>query len=462
MVSSNASSADNLVDCPPPARSCQHAVPRMSRSSDKQRKRTYRIGLNLFNKKPEKGIRYLVDHRFLDYRPNAVARFLITRKGLSKLMIGEYLGNLQKPFNTQVLLCFSGEIDLTGLQIDVALRKFQSYFRMPGEAQKIERLMEAFASRYCVCNAELVKQFRREDTIFLLAFATIMLNTDLHNKSVKAERKMKLADFIRNLRGIDDGADIDPELLTGIYERIRTCEFQPSSDHVHQVVKVEQMIIGKKPQLALLHRRLVCYCRLYEVQDATRKERAGQHQREVFLFNDMIMVTKIAPKRKHIAYVFRCSFPLNGVTVKTFETASYKYGMMLINVANDKVLLMLNARNESDRDRFVADLKEAILEVNEMEALRIEEELEKQTMQPKAGNVNRYSKDSGVVDIELLRPFDTSSTCGAQRGSDVQEEEDEEERTVEHALNGSLVTSGEADHSCSAGSLDSGMVSLHS
>jgi len=55
------------------------------------------------HRKPEKGIRYLVEHRFLDYRPNAVARFLITRKGLSKLMIGEYLGNLQKQFNAQVL-----------------------------------------------------------------------------------------------------------------------------------------------------------------------------------------------------------------------------------------------------------------------------------------------------------------------------------------------------------------------
>jgi len=47
--------------------------------------------------------------------------------------------------------------------------------------------------------------------------------------------------------GIDDGEDVDPELLTGIYERVRACEFQPSTDHVLQVAKVEQMILGKKP-----------------------------------------------------------------------------------------------------------------------------------------------------------------------------------------------------------------------
>jgi len=44
-----------------------------------------------------------------------------------------------------------------------------------------------------------------------------------------------------------------------------------------------------------------------------------------------------------------------------------------------------------------------------METLRIAEELERQTVQPKHGNMNRYSKDSGVVDIELLKPFDLST-----------------------------------------------------
>jgi hypothetical protein len=35
-------------------------------------------------------------------------------------------------------------------------------------------------------------------------------------------------------------------MLTGIYERVRACEFQPSADHVLQVMKVEQTIVGKK------------------------------------------------------------------------------------------------------------------------------------------------------------------------------------------------------------------------
>jgi len=53
-----------------------------------------------------------------------------------------------------------------------------------------------------------------------------------------------------------------------------------------------------------------------------------------------------------------------------------------------------------------------------METLRIAEELERQTVQPKHGNVNRYSKDSGVVDIELLKPFDLVTAATPQHDSD--------------------------------------------
>jgi IQ motif/SEC7 domain-containing protein len=67
------------------------------------RKRQYRVGLNVFNKKPEKGIAHLICCGFLENSPQEVAKFLMSRKGLSKQMIGQYLGNLQSPFNMAVL-----------------------------------------------------------------------------------------------------------------------------------------------------------------------------------------------------------------------------------------------------------------------------------------------------------------------------------------------------------------------
>ena len=42
-------------------------------------------------------------------------------------------------------------------------------------------------------------------------------------------QRMKLEDFIRNLRGIDNNRDLDEEMLTGIYERIRNQEFRPGT-----------------------------------------------------------------------------------------------------------------------------------------------------------------------------------------------------------------------------------------
>lgn len=42
----------------------------------------------------------------------------------------------------------------------------------------------------------------------------------------------------------------------------------------------------------------------------------------------------------------------------------YQYGVRLVGGVNNKVLITLNARNDHDRQKFVDDLREAILEVN--------------------------------------------------------------------------------------------------
>ena len=48
---------------------------------------------------------------------------------------------------------------------------------------------------------------------------------------------------------------------------------------------------------------------------------------------------------------------------KEYFAADYKYGVRLTTNTNGKVLVTFNARNEHDRSKFVDDLKEAILEV---------------------------------------------------------------------------------------------------
>uniref|UniRef100_A0A674IZX7 IQ motif and Sec7 domain ArfGEF 2 n=1 Tax=Terrapene triunguis TaxID=2587831 RepID=A0A674IZX7_9SAUR len=339
--SSGSSSRDSLRGPPPPPPPapppagpgpglCKQTYQRETRHSwdspafnhDLLQRRQYRIGLNLFNKKPEKGIQYLIERGFLSDTPVGVAHFILERKGLSRQMIGEFLGNRQKQFNRDVLDCVVDEMDFSNMDLDDALRKFQSHIRVQGEAQKVERLIEAFSQRYCVCNAPLVRQFRNPDTIFILAFAIILLNTDMYSPSVKPERKMKLDDFIKNLRGVDNGQDIPRDLLVGIYQRIQSRELRTNDDHVSQVQTVERMIVGKKPVLSLPHRRLVCCCQLYEVPDPNRPQRLGLHQREVFLFNDLLVVTKIFQKKKIlVTYNFRQSFPLVEMHMQLFQNS---------------------------------------------------------------------------------------------------------------------------------------------
>uniref|UniRef100_A0A8B9KIH8 IQ motif and Sec7 domain ArfGEF 2a n=1 Tax=Astyanax mexicanus TaxID=7994 RepID=A0A8B9KIH8_ASTMX len=371
--SSGSSSRDSLRE-PLPAlgkqtyqRESRHSWDSPAFNNDVVQRRQYRIGLNLFNKKPEKGIQYLIERGFVSDTPVGIARFILERKGLSRQMIGEFLGNRQKQFNKDVLDCVLDEMDFSGMDLDDALRKFQAQIKVQGEAQKVERLVEAFSQRYCVCNPALVRQFQNPDTIFILAFAIILLNTDMYSPNVKPERKMKLDDFIKNLRGVDNGQDIPRDLLVGIYQRIQKWELRTNDDHVSQVQAVERVIVGKKPVISLPHRRLVCCCQLYEVPDPNRPQRSGVHQREVFLFNDLLVV--------------RTFLSVNLICKSDHWQSFYPHGVRLTSAipgGERKVLIVFTAPSQQDRTRFVSDLRESIAEVQDMEKYRVESELEKQ------------------------------------------------------------------------------------
>ncbi|XP_031300208.2 IQ motif and SEC7 domain-containing protein 3 isoform X4 [Camelus dromedarius] len=362
-------------------------------STDTLRKRRYRIGLNLFNINPDKGIQFLISRGFIPDTPTGVAHFLLQRKGLSRQMIGEFLGNSKKQFNRDVLDCVVDEMDFSAMELDEALRKFQAHIRVQGEAQKVERLIEAFSQRYCMCNPEEVQQFHNPDTIFILAFAVILLNTDMYSPNIKPDRKMLLEDFIRNLRGVDDGADIPRELVVGIYERIQQKELRSNEDHVTYVTKVEKSIVGMKTVLSVPHRRLVCCSRLFEVTDVNKLQKQAAHQREVFLFNDLLVILKLCPKKKSSAtYTFCKSVGLLGMQFHLFENEYYSHGITLVTPlsgSEKKQVLHFCALGLDEMQKFVEDLKESIAEVTELEQIRIEWELEKQqgakTLSFKAG-----------------------------------------------------------------------------
>lgn len=139
--------------------------------------------------------------------------------------------------------------------------------------------------------------------------------------------------------------------MTGIYERIKKAEICPGNDHVTQVSKVEQTISGReKPRLTEQHRRLICYCRVNEVASATKKQALSAHQREIFLFNDMILITKSSNNRRKdtAQYVLRNWTPLLGLVIEEFESDLFPHCMQL-TFPNKTTKFLLNAKNPNDR-----------------------------------------------------------------------------------------------------------------
>ncbi|GAA6007006.1 hypothetical protein JCM10207_009168 [Rhodosporidiobolus poonsookiae] len=189
--------------------------------SAKLRKTTLLEGIKKFNFKPKRGIAFLIDTGFIrSSEPKDIARFLLHADGLDKAQIGEYLGE-GEPENIATMHAFVDYMDFTTSAFVDALRMFLQSFRLPGEAQKIDRYMLKFAERYTAGNPGV---FANADTAYILAFSVILLNTDAHNPQVK--KPMSKTEFIKNNRGIDDGKDLPEEFLTAIYDEINANEIR--------------------------------------------------------------------------------------------------------------------------------------------------------------------------------------------------------------------------------------------
>ncbi|KAL5850725.1 hypothetical protein ACOSQ4_008738 [Xanthoceras sorbifolium] len=192
----------------------------------KAHKSTMEAAISEFNRKPVKGVEYLISNKLVENNPVSVAQFLKNTTSLDKAMIGDYLGQHEE-FPLAVMHAYVDSMKFSGMKFDTAIREFLKGFRLPGEAQKIDRIMEKFAERYCADNPGL---FKNADTAYVLAYAVIMLNTDAHNPMVWP--KMSKSDFVR-MNAVDDAEECAPtELLEDIYDSIVKEEIKMKDDIV--------------------------------------------------------------------------------------------------------------------------------------------------------------------------------------------------------------------------------------
>lgn len=204
--------------------------------------------VKVWNEKPEKGFEALHDKGFIKDPSDdkEVALFLFTNSGrIDKKKLGELLA---KPAKFNLLKEFVGLIDFKNLRPDESLRLLLNYFRLPGEAQQIDRIVSTFNDRYIECQdpiedtestekdiqdteaaEEEEKVLPDSDAMYVLSFSIIMLNTDLHNPNVK--KPMTLEDYQRNLRGCYKGKNFPVWYTEKMYNSIKEKEIIMPEEH---------------------------------------------------------------------------------------------------------------------------------------------------------------------------------------------------------------------------------------
>uniref|UniRef100_A0A3Q2CS45 ADP-ribosylation factor guanine nucleotide-exchange factor 2 (brefeldin A-inhibited) n=1 Tax=Cyprinodon variegatus TaxID=28743 RepID=A0A3Q2CS45_CYPVA len=212
----------------------------------KQQKDIIEHGIE-FNKKPKRGIQYLQDQGMLGSSAEDIAQFLHQEDRLdTQTQVGEFLGENTK-FNKEVMYCYVDQLDFCGRDFVSALRIFLEGFRLPGEAQKIDRLMEKFAARYLECNQQTL--FASADTAYVLAYSIIMLTTDLHSP----QNKMTKDQYIKMNRGINDSKDLPEEYLSSIYDEIAGKKIAMKESREFSVAPKSTKQVASEKQRRLLY-----------------------------------------------------------------------------------------------------------------------------------------------------------------------------------------------------------------
>lgn len=161
--------------------------------SNELRLRMLASGVRIFNSLDNtvEGMQYFINNHLVKNDPDDIASFLFYEPRLNKMAIGKHLGHKD---NEEVLKAFTKLHDFKGVHLVEALRCFLASFRLPGEGQIIDRMMQAFANHYHSSNPSVLPN---ADIIHLMAYAIVLLNTSLHNKAVSKSSRMSVDDFIR-------------------------------------------------------------------------------------------------------------------------------------------------------------------------------------------------------------------------------------------------------------------------
>lgn len=159
--------------------------------------------------------------------PKDIAEYLVQRHGINKAALGEMFGK-NKERVLAILKEYCRCLNFRGLEFDKAFRVLLSRFKLPGEAQQIERILKVFSDVYYETHQD---EFASADEIHVLSFSLIMLNTDAHNPM--QEKKMTKPEFVKNTSPVCP--KIPKEYLEGMYDRIVRDKFETETNYIEKI-----------------------------------------------------------------------------------------------------------------------------------------------------------------------------------------------------------------------------------
>ncbi|KAH8819498.1 hypothetical protein F5884DRAFT_662234 [Xylogone sp. PMI_703] len=117
------------------------------------------------------------------------------------------------PVKARTLVAYMELFDFANMNILAGLRNLCGKLILRAESQQVDRILDAFAKRWCQCNPN--HGFKVTDVVHTICYSILLLNTDLHMADI--EQKMTRNQFIKNTmptvrHSVEDAA---PDAFTG-------------------------------------------------------------------------------------------------------------------------------------------------------------------------------------------------------------------------------------------------------
>jgi len=206
-----------------------------------------------FNIKPKNGVNYLIQVGYIGKEPEDLmikntVHFIKNTPGLHKAKIGEYFGE-NIDFPKKVMHAYIDSLDFAKMPFVAAMKFLMVGFRLPGESQKIDRILLKFGQKYYQDNPNL---FVSANAPYELSYAVMILQTTIHNPKVK--QKMSFEGFLTMSKDMRRNYNLTDDFMKGVYDEIKQNPITLVDDEVAKLKQESALANGIKKKQDLFIR----------------------------------------------------------------------------------------------------------------------------------------------------------------------------------------------------------------